>query len=240
MDLRENRKTLLEPLSHESNGGLHSSLIIPMADYEHHIFVSYRRWDRPWVRWTRENFAEPLGSILSPALGNVKIFADEKLDVGVSWPLELARAHTHSRLLIPILSRDYFRSGWCRLELALMYHRQKERRYRAVDEEHVLILPLVIDDGESFPPEVQEMQRFERIPREFTNPFMRPDSRRQEEFADWLMSTCRERVIDALDKVPQFQAGWGQVAHDQFKEMFRIKIGAQKTLPKLALLPISK
>jgi hypothetical protein len=35
---------------------------------------------------------------------------DEQIETGSTWPAHLARAHTHSRLLIPILSRDYFRS----------------------------------------------------------------------------------------------------------------------------------
>jgi hypothetical protein len=206
-----------------------------MPDYEHHIFVSYCRLDKYWVRWTLENFVEPLRSLLRPALRKVEIFADDKIETGVSWPPKLARAHAHSCLLIPILSRAYFSSDWCRLELALMHHREKERRYRTVDNENVLILPLVIDDGKSFPPEVQKMQA-EDI-HDFANPFMQANSRNQEEFTEWLRKWC-PRVVNAVETVPQFETAWEQLGHDQFNEMFRIKSETQRTLPSLSLLPI--
>jgi TIR domain len=83
---------------------------IAVSDYEYEIFISYRRMDDDWVRWTRGNFAHPLRSLLRPVLGTVHIFIDEQIETGSTWPAHLARAHTRSRLLIPILSRDYFRS----------------------------------------------------------------------------------------------------------------------------------
>ena len=57
-----------------------------VADYEHDVFVSYRRADDAWVRWTRDNFARPLCSLLRPALGEVHTFIDENLEAGVTWP----------------------------------------------------------------------------------------------------------------------------------------------------------
>jgi hypothetical protein len=206
-----------------------------MADYEHHIFISYRRMDEDWIIWTRQNFLRPLRSLLRPALGNVEIFADEQIETGASWPAYLARAHARSRLVIPILSRDYFNSDWCRLELALMHHREKFVGYRTPAQPSVLILPLVIDDGTSFPPEVQDMQG-ESI-HSFAITCMCPDGARQEEFAAHLKQWC-PRVEQALQTIPPYDPAWEAVAHAQFTEMFRIKVGAQKTLPSLSLLPI--
>lgn len=205
-----------------------------MADYEHHIFVSYRRMDEDWVRWTRENFVRPLRSLLRPALGDVRIFLDEQIETGISWPARLAAAHTRSRLLIPILSRDYFSSDWCRLELALMFKREELLGFRTADKPQALILPFIIDDGESFPPEVQVMQG-EGI-HKFANPFMCTNTPSQEAFAEHLRQWC-PRVAQALELVPPLDPSWGTLAHDQFNQMFRIKTQTLKTLPGLSLLP---
>ena len=204
-----------------------------MADYEYHIFLSYRRMDEDWVRWTRENFVRPLRSLLRPALGDVKIFVDEQIETGVSWPAHLAAAHAHSRLLIPVLSRDYFNSDWCRLELALMHHRETQLGYRTAAKPDALILPFVIDDGQTFPPEVQAMQG-EPI-HNFANPDMRIDSPRQEEFTEHLRRWC-PRVLTALNSIPTFDPAWETLAHENFNEMFRIHMASQKTLPSLSLV----
>lgn len=206
-----------------------------MADYEHDIFISYRRMDKDWIRWTSENFLRPLRSLLRPGSGNLRIFVDDQIETGSSWPARLARAHTRSRLLIPVLSRDYFNSEWCRLELALMYHREDLVGYRTPAQDSVLILPLVIDDGDCFPPEVQAMQG-ERI-HDFANPCMSTNGLRQEEFAAHLKQWC-PRVEEALQTIPNYDPAWEDIARAQFAEMFRIKVAAQKTLPSLSLLPI--
>jgi hypothetical protein len=42
--------------------------------YEYDIFISYRRSDDDWVRWTREHFVHLLRSLLVPALGPVRVW----------------------------------------------------------------------------------------------------------------------------------------------------------------------
>ena len=190
--------------------------------------------DEDWVRWTQENLVRPLRSLLRPALGDVRIFLDEQIETGVSWPARLAAAHTRSRLLVPVLSRDYFNSPWCRLELALMYEREKLLGFRTLDKPQVLILPFIIDDGECFPPEVQAMQG-EGI-HKFANPFMCTNTPSQEAFAEHLRHWC-PRAVQALQFVPPLDPQWGTLAHDQFNQTFQIKSQTLKTLPGLSLLP---
>ena len=72
----------------------------------------------------------------------------------------------------------------------------------------------------------------------FANPYMRGDSQRQEDFAEHLREWC-PRVETALQHVPPFDLEWDQLAYNQFNEMFRIKVAAQKTLPTLSLLPVA-
>ena len=155
-----------------------------MADYENDIFLSYRRSDADWVRWTRENFVRAMTSLLRVRLGRVKVFVDETIEDGASWPNHLAMNLSRSRIMVAVLSRDYFSSDWCRLELALMHHREKSKNFRCAANPWGLIVPVVIDDGNCFPPEVQAMQG-EQL-HAFANPFIRPDSTKQEAMAEVL------------------------------------------------------
>lgn len=203
-----------------------------VPDYEYDIFISYRRSDEDWVRWTRDNLVRPLRSLLRPALGNVRIFMDEQIETGADWPLRLAQALARSRLVIPVLSRDYFKSDWCRLELGLIHHREQQCGLRSPATPGGLILPLVIDDGDSFPAEIQAIQA-ERI-QDFANPFMRPDSPRQEELAEQLRLWC-PCVEQALARVRAYDPAWEALAIDQFRQRFQVRVAAQITLPGLSL-----
>jgi hypothetical protein len=203
-----------------------------MADYEHHIFLSYRRSDEDWVRWTQENLVRPLRSLLRPALGDVRIFVDQQIDTGTDWPMRLAQALARSRLLIPVLSRDYFESAWCRLELALIYHREQQCGLRTTVNPAGLILPLVIDDGESFPSEVQSIQQTNI--HEFANPWIRRDSPRQEEFAERLRQWC-PCIESALRRIPPYDPAWETLALDQFRHQFQIRPAPQTRVPGLSL-----
>ena len=178
-----------------------------MPNYEHHIFVSYRRSDEEWVRWTRENVVRFLRSLLRPALGQVSVYMDETIETGASWPEHLALNQARSRLLVAILSRDYFQSDWCRLELALMSARERAAGLRTQGNPGGLIVPLVIDDGDLFPAEIQAIQS-ERI-HNFANPFMRPDSPRQEELAEIIRTRVCPSVERMLQSVPEFDPKCG-------------------------------
>ncbi len=204
-----------------------------MSDYENDIFISYRRSDADWVRWTRDNFARALASLLRPRLGSIRVFLDESIEDGSSWPTHLARSLSRSRIMVPILSRDYFKSKWCRLELALMCHREHSIDFRTARNQWGLIIPAIIDDGDCFPPEVQAMQG-ERL-HEFANPFMRPDSPRQESLADVLGRKFCNSVERALTFAPPYDAAWENVAHKQFEGVFQIHVGSQLTVPSLTL-----
>ena len=137
-----------------------------------------------------------------------------------------------SRLLIPILSRGYFDSDWCRVELALIHHREQQCGLRTLAIPDGLILPLVIDDGDSFPAEIQRIQS-KRI-HDFANPCMRPDSPRQEELAEQLRLWC-PCVERALKRVRAYDPAWETLAHDQFRHRFQVNVAAQTTVPGLSL-----
>lgn len=204
-----------------------------MSNYENDIFISYRRSDVDWVRWTRENFVRALSSLLRVRLGHVKVFVDETIDDGASWPNHLALSLSRSRIMVALLSRDYFQSEWCRLELALMHHREKTVNLRTADSPRGLIFPVVIDDGDCFPPEVQAMQG-EKL-HSFANPFMRPDSPKQEAMAEVMKGKLCVSIEQALAAAPAYDPAWEQVAHKQFEGLFKIRMQSQITVPSLVL-----
>jgi hypothetical protein len=158
---------------------------------------------------------------------------DENIETGASWPGHLALNHARSKLLIPILSRDYFQSDWCRLELALMCAREKETGFRTKENPSGLIIPLINDDGNQFPAEIQEIQS--QGLHNFANPFMRPDSPKQEELAEVLRTLVCPIIERMLQSVPEFNPEWETHAHERFQEMFRIQAQQQLTVPSLTL-----
>lgn len=204
-----------------------------MPDYEHHIFISYRRSDDDWVRWTRENFRRALTSLLRPRLGNVDIYVDDAIETGSSWPNHLALNLARSKLMVAILSRDYFLSDWCRLELSLMHHREKLAKFRTSENPYGLIIPVVIDDGNCFPVEIQEMQG--QSLHKFANPFIRIDSPTQEAFAEVLKDKVCPVIEQAMTRVPDYDPAWELIAHAQFRNMFQIIMQTQTTVPSLRL-----
>jgi hypothetical protein len=202
-------------------------------NYEHHIFVSYRRSDKDWVRWTRHNFFRVLGSLLRPSLGKVSIYIDESIETGAIWPTHLALNLARSRVMVAVLSRDYFLSRWCRSEFALMYHRERSTQFRTPANPYGFIIPVIIDDGDSFPKEVQAM-RGEPL-HKFANPFIQSGSPKQEELSEVLRERICPVIERVLTRVPSFDLAWEQLAYEQFENMFQILMQTQKTVPSLRL-----
>lgn len=139
--------------------------------------------------------------------------------------------------MVAILSRDYFQSTWCRLELALMYHREQLVKFRTPENPFGLIIPVVIDDGDCFPIEIQEMQ-CESL-HSFANPFIRIDSPKQEELAEILRQKICPTIEQALRTVPSFDPDWERIACREFESMFKVTRQTQKTLPSLRLPELS-
>src|SRR4029077_12623620 len=123
----------------------------------------------------------------------------------------LAQKLSRSKLMVPIFSRDYFQSRWCRLELALMHHRESKSKLRTAKSPFGLIIPVVIDDGDQFPFAVKAMQRTEF--HEFANPFIRIDSPKQEALAELLRTKICPAIETALKRVPKHNSAWEKTAY---------------------------
>ena len=188
------------------------------------------------MRWTEKNFVRALRLLLHPALGKVNIFVDTQIESGVSWPPRLAKALACSKVLIPILSRNYFQGDWCCLELALMLDREQKTGFRCQANPSGLILPIVIDDGDCFPPEISAIQSKQQF-HEFANPDMCLGTPTQERFTGAIKAWTPD-IEMALQHAPPFDPNWEHVAHDQFLNLFKIRTQTQTTVPRLSLAPI--
>jgi hypothetical protein len=208
---------------------MHSALTIP--NYENDIFVSYRRPNDDWVRWTKDIFVRILESVLCIGIDGVRVYMDESIDAGADWPDHLALNLSRSKIMIAILSRSYFSSSWCRLEFSHMHRREVLTNFRTAANPCGLIIPVVIDDGICFPEAVQKMQ-LERLDN-FANPFICAGSPKQEALADIIRERLAPVIERTLASAPIFDPAWGQIAHREFEDMFRIHTQAQKTVPSL-------
>jgi hypothetical protein len=129
--------------------------------YEYDIFISYTR-DELVTKWVHDMFKPTLEKHLKIYLpADLRIFDDKDIKVGESWPDKLKRGLTASKLLICILSPYYFRRKWCICEYETMRLREKQLKIPSINNPSGLIIPIVIQDGEYFPPEVLERQYYD-------------------------------------------------------------------------------
>jgi hypothetical protein len=145
-----------------------------------------------------------------------KIFYDvESIEVGESWPYQLATGIAASKVLICLWSNEYFSSPWCTAELGHMLARRESTR--SSDGPLPLILALVIHDGENIPKHLQDIQR---LPiQDFANPWLRPKSPKAEKLSE-LIRDFSAHVSHALQKAPSdCDPYWSELATDRFIEL---------------------
>lgn len=136
---------------------------IPIMDkgYKNDIFISYRRQNALLPRCVKEFIVPLLTEYLNNELDwDVRIFCDFDIENNVvSWPLTLADELARSAILIPLLSRSYFRSSWYRAEFTHMYRREQECGYRTTKQPGGLIAPAIVHNGgDSLPLQVRSFQ----------------------------------------------------------------------------------
>jgi hypothetical protein len=135
--------------------------------------------------------------------------------------------------MVAVLSRDYFSSDWCRLELATMREREKKSKMRTARNPSGLIIPVVIDDGDHFPADITAIQS-EKL-HAFANPFIRIDSPKQEALAEVLRTKVCPSIEKAFANVPKYDPSWEKRTHTRFQRTFKIHAQSQTTLPALKL-----
>jgi TIR domain-containing protein len=186
------------------------------VSYEFDVFLSYRRAGK-WPRFVQQQFVPMLDHWLSTELGEeARIFFDvNDIDTGQSWPERLADGVANSRLMLCLWSKEYFRSKWCTAEMAHMLAR---REAAAIEGRRPpLIIAAVLHDGEAFPAEIGDIQRFPIQP--YANPWMREDSPKAEALSEEIRSLAAS-IHKASGLAPDFNPDWRALATERFQHLF--------------------
>lgn len=125
---------------------------ITVTDYAFDAFISYSHSPviKPWV----DQYLHPyLRDWLTQTLGghSARVFVDtEGIQPGARWPQRLRNTLLASKCLVPIYSPDYFQKPWCVSEFKSFVERERVLGLDITDNS--LIIPIVHNDGDWFPP----------------------------------------------------------------------------------------
>jgi hypothetical protein len=196
--------------------------------YEFDVFLSYRRLNQ-WPKFVEKTFLPMLDHWLTTELGEpARIFFDVKdVEVGHAWPQRLADGLSSSKLMVCLLSREYFSSKWCAEELGHMLAR---REATIKDGKPLpLIIAVVIHDGDTFPAEIADIQRYPI--QDYANPWLRAGGRHSEKLSNEIKRLC-ESIRKACQVAPPHDPEWGKLATVKFIRLFTER-SRQANLPSL-------
>jgi len=185
--------------------------------YQHDVFISYKRQEL-WTPWARDHFKKLLKAYLGQELdAEPDIFVDERLQVGADWVDALGEHLATSKVLIAIFSGDYFGSDWCLHELDLMLARSEEVS-KGKASRLPLIIPVVVHDGESIPPEAKRIQPADMA--RFRNPYISGCAEDYYAFAQ-AMGQLAPQVADAIKAAPVFKSQWIGRCKKRFNSLYK-------------------
>lgn len=97
--------------------------------YDFDVFLSYRRRG-PALDWVNNHFFPKLRGWLEQYWpdpdARPRIAKDDEMETGSRWPVSLREMHGGSKVMVAVLSQEYFRSAWCLAEWEAMRLREKK------------------------------------------------------------------------------------------------------------------
>lgn len=199
--------------------------------YRHDIFVSYWR-DPQALLWIARFLKPMLASRVANELGRrVDIYVHEvgdQIPAGVAWPVDLGETIGHSRILIALWSGGYLSSEWCRQELALMLDRESKTGARTVRNKYGLVIPVVVQDGESIP---QKLSAQQLIVKGYYNEHLVPNGEKAEKLGD-LLTEHAGGIAAAIRAAPKWRAEWPRKAGVRLLGAFNRQERSQRSLPR--------
>lgn len=198
-------------------------------DYEHHIFISYAHGDI-WTQWVRDTFVKRLKAYLQNEVGRLEVFVDDQIQTGARWDDVLKRKVACSKIMLCLISADYFQRDWCRREMALMLEREKQVGLVGQNENYGLLIPVRLGDGDMFPDLIGRVQfhDFE----EFADPDLPSGTERASQFNQNLKKLAKT-VAKTLPKVPAYCDAWQQFTGDDFFTQLEAKPLTAQSPPRL-------
>lgn len=177
------------------------------TDYSHDVFISYKR-QAQWTPWVRDKFCGQLRAYLQQDLGRPpRIFIDEQMLPGRDLPRDLGENLARYKVIIPLLSKDYFGSEWCIHELDLILDRDAEVLAASSGSQHIVV-PIVVHDGSLIPPSVNAILYADFS--NFRRTVIASESQLAEDFSCALMKLS-PAIEAAIAAAPPFDAKW--IAH---------------------------
>jgi TIR domain len=196
--------------------------------YEYDVFISYRRANA-WPKFVGAIFLPMFRHWLEAEIGrSPRIFFDaDAIETGDSWPYRLATGIALSKIMVCLWSTEYFCSPWCQAELGHMMARRDVTRKESGPLP--IILAVVIHDGENISPNLGDIQRFPIQP--YANPWLARDSPKAERLSEHIR-IFSVHVSHALQRVPECDPGWSNLAIDRFVRLFEQR-SEQRDVPSL-------
>jgi len=159
-------------------------------------------------------FVPRLDAYLQLEVGRLEISVDYQIEPGADWSRNLQRRVARSKIMLPLMSADYFHREWCRREMALMFEREKCLDLQGHDENYGLIIPVRLGDGLTFPDLIGRVQYHEFT--DFADPDLPSGSTRASKFNDSL-KTLAQTIARTLPKVPmECSEDWDAFTGDEF------------------------
>ncbi len=192
----------------------------PKTDYTWDVFVSFRHLEG-WTRWVEEHFMKRLCHWLGEELGREpEIYVDLEVRSAGDWPTALGCDLARSRVLVPLLSRLYFDSPWCRAEYELM-RRRGDRCGRD------LIVPAIIHDGNHLPDHARRWHAAELM--WHANPWMAYGGPTGEQLAA-IIKGWAPVVAAAIRNAPPYDPSWEREHVDVMDSTF--VTSRQRSVPR--------
>jgi len=201
--------------------------------YAYDIFISYKRHPET-LSWIKQHFLPLLELRVGLYLGrDPTVFVNEinqQIPVGTAWPEFLGKTLSESRVLIALWTKTYFNSVWCAKELSHMLSREREKGQRPNGDRYGLVIPVVIHDGESFPEELNYIQRMDI--KCCYNTRMRLDSPKAEELSE-VIDRHAGGIASAIEQAPAWQPEWQTAtAEEFFATYYRAEAPIQTVVPR--------
>lgn len=167
--------------------------------YEHHIFLSYAHGEL-WTPWVKEVFLRKLQFYLESEVGRLEVSVDYQIQAGTLWGPNLERRVARSKLMLALMSANYFHREWCRREMALMFEREKHLKLEGRDKNYGLLIPIRLGDGNTFPELIKKVQHFDF--EEFLDPDLPVGSERASKF-NMGMKELAQTIARTLPQAPR-------------------------------------
>jgi hypothetical protein len=181
-----------------------------MPGYRFDLFISYSRYGTV-QKWLLNHFYKKLCECLADQFAPpLKVYMDRTMPRGVVWPHDLQIALRHSKIMLQLLTPNYFTSKWCMAELASMRERERLLGLAGAEISQGLIYPILYSDSDNFP--IEERTRSWVDFKEFAHPD--PVYQQTADFVHFhrRVNELASDLVQLVQQVPEWQPDWPLIA----------------------------